>query len=175
MKSKGLAIGLNLLSLCGIGGLHDFYCGKIWLGVIKLLTINFFWIGTLVDTILIACDSYYIKFGTTTKQAQVYRTQPMANVPDRISEEGICWSNGTDNQIDWAEDLVRGFMKKALEIIADAEEKGKITNEERIEITDDLENSIIYQSDANWWIDNRTTPIKDKMREITNNDIVDKL
>lgn len=175
MKSKGIAIGLNLLSLCGIGGLHDFYCGKIWLGLIKLFTVNFLWIGTLIDTILIACDCYYCKFGAAAQQAPTYRPQPMANVPDRISEEGICWTNGTDNQIDWAENLTRGFMKKALEIIADAEQDGKITNEERIEITDDLENSIIYQDDANWWIDNRNTPIKEKMKEITNNDIVDKL
>ena len=166
MKSKGVAIGLCCIGICGLGGLHDFYCGKIWLGVIKLLTCNFFLIGTLIDIILIACDCYYCKFGVNTPQP-TYKTQNYtpttapATQPNRISDEGIIWQIGTDSQIDWAEDLVKKTFTKANNMMMDAIDEGRITDEERAELTSEIEEAFEQHDDANWWIDNRNEKTKD--------------
>jgi len=57
-KSKQTALILCAIGFVGIGGLHDFYLGRIGGGIIKLITINWFFIGTIVDIIKIANGTY---------------------------------------------------------------------------------------------------------------------
>lgn len=57
-KSKQTTLILCLLGLVGLGGIHDFYVGKIGLGLVKLFTLNFIVIGTVIDLIKIAGGTY---------------------------------------------------------------------------------------------------------------------
>ncbi len=50
-KSKAVAQLLNLIAFAGLGGLQRFYLGDIGLGIAHLLTVGFFWIGTIIDMI----------------------------------------------------------------------------------------------------------------------------
>jgi len=55
-KSKKKA--LKLCAWGGIFGIHDFYLGKYILGIIKLVTLNFFLLGWICDLIRIASGGY---------------------------------------------------------------------------------------------------------------------
>lgn len=57
-KSKQTTLILCLIGFVGLGGLHDFYVGKIGMGIVKIFTLNFFGIGTVIDLIKIACGTY---------------------------------------------------------------------------------------------------------------------
>lgn len=57
-KSKQTTLILCAIGFLGLGGLHDFYLGKVGLGLIKLITLNFFVIGSVVDIIKIANGTY---------------------------------------------------------------------------------------------------------------------
>ena len=57
-KNKKTAMLLCCLGFVGIGGIHDFYLGNFGKGIIKLITINWFFIGTLLDLIKIASGGY---------------------------------------------------------------------------------------------------------------------
>lgn len=57
-KNKKTAALLCCLGFLGIGGIHDFYLGKIGTGIIKLITVNWFLIGTIIDLIKITSGSY---------------------------------------------------------------------------------------------------------------------
>ncbi len=48
-KSKSVAQLLNLIAFFGLGGLQRFYLGDIGLGIAHLLTMGFFWVGTIID------------------------------------------------------------------------------------------------------------------------------
>lgn len=67
-KSKKTAMWLCLLGFLGIGGIHDFYLGKIGAGIIKLITVNWFMIGTIVDLIKITSGSYLDNAGAPLRQ-----------------------------------------------------------------------------------------------------------
>lgn len=56
--NKKTALILCLLGFIGLGGIHDFYLGHIGRGIIKLLTLNWFLIGTIIDTIQLLNNSY---------------------------------------------------------------------------------------------------------------------
>lgn len=49
---------LNLVGFVGVGGLHDFYLKKYTRACIKLITINWFGIGTIIDLIKIINNNY---------------------------------------------------------------------------------------------------------------------
>lgn len=57
-KSKQTTLILCLIGFVGLGGLHDFYVGKIGMGIVKLFTLNFFGIGTVIDLIKIEGGTY---------------------------------------------------------------------------------------------------------------------
>ena len=54
--SRGLA--MIFVVLLGYLGVHRFYVGKVGTGILWLLTIGCFGIGSLVDLIMIACGSF---------------------------------------------------------------------------------------------------------------------
>ena len=76
----GLGIGNNLLlswgwigfigciGFIGIGGIHDFYLGNYGKGIIKLFTINWFMLGTILDLIRIASGGYKDNSGAPLRQ-----------------------------------------------------------------------------------------------------------
>ena len=57
-KSKSMSMILCAIGFLGVGGLHDFYLGKIGKGIIKLITLNWFMIGTIVDLIKLSTGQY---------------------------------------------------------------------------------------------------------------------
>lgn len=67
-KSKGTALGLCCLGFVCVGGIHDFYLGNYGKGLIKLLTANFFMIGTIFDLIKIASGGYKDNSGQCLRQ-----------------------------------------------------------------------------------------------------------
>lgn len=67
-KSKKTAMILCCIGFAGVGGLHDFYLGRIGKGIIKLLTANWFLIGTIVDLITISTGGYKDNSGQPLRQ-----------------------------------------------------------------------------------------------------------
>ncbi len=64
MKSqKSRLVALLLCLFLGELGIHRFYTGKIYTGLIWLLTGGFFTIGFIVDLIMIAVGSFTDKSG----------------------------------------------------------------------------------------------------------------
>jgi hypothetical protein len=62
-KSKMVALILCLLGFVGLAGLHRFYVGKIGSGLIYLFTGGIFFIGTVIDLLLIITGSFRDKYG----------------------------------------------------------------------------------------------------------------
>ena len=61
-KDKKKAIILCCLGFVGISGIHKFYEGKIGMGILYLLTFGLFFIGTVVDLIVLMGkpSTYYV-------------------------------------------------------------------------------------------------------------------
>ena len=64
-KSKGAAAVLCFFF--GGLGIHRFYVGKIGTGILWLLTLGCFGIGSIVDFIMILCGSFKDKDGAVLK------------------------------------------------------------------------------------------------------------
>ena len=67
-KSKKTTIILCCIGFLGVGGLHDFYLGSIKKGLIKIFTINWFLIGTIMDLIKILNGTYLDATGQPVKR-----------------------------------------------------------------------------------------------------------
>lgn len=61
-KDKMLSIILCCVGFIGLGGLHKFYEGKIFMGLLYLFTAGLFGIGTIIDLIALICkpNPYYV-------------------------------------------------------------------------------------------------------------------
>ncbi len=57
-KSKTAALVLAAVGFCGCGGLHRFYAGKIFSGLIYLFTGGLFGIGTIIDLVRLANNTF---------------------------------------------------------------------------------------------------------------------
>jgi restriction system protein len=57
-KSRALTLVLCIVGLIGLAGLHRFYVGKPWSGLLYLITGGLFGIGTLVDLFKISTNSF---------------------------------------------------------------------------------------------------------------------
>lgn len=67
-KSKKTAMLLCCIGFIGIGGIHDFYLGNYGKGIIKLFTINWFMLGTILDLIKITSGGYKDNSGAPLRQ-----------------------------------------------------------------------------------------------------------
>lgn len=62
-SSKTMAFLLALVGFLGVAGLHRFYVGKLWTGLLWLLTVGLFGLGTIVDLLLIGTNNFKDKKG----------------------------------------------------------------------------------------------------------------
>lgn len=58
VSHKSRLVALLLAIFLGFIGVHRFYCGKVGTGVVWLFTGGCFYIGWLIDIILIACGEF---------------------------------------------------------------------------------------------------------------------
>ena len=66
-KEKNIALVLSILGLIGFAGIHRMYVGKIGTGILWLLTGGIFFIGTIVDIVMIASGDFKDKSGAVLK------------------------------------------------------------------------------------------------------------
>lgn len=61
-KDKMISIILCCIGFVAIAGLHKFYEGKIFMGILYLFTFGFIGIGTVIDLIILICkpSTYYV-------------------------------------------------------------------------------------------------------------------
>ncbi len=57
-KTRTLSLILCIVGFFGLGGLHRFYVGKVWTGLLYLATGGLFGIGTIIDLIKISTNSF---------------------------------------------------------------------------------------------------------------------
>ena len=58
MNKKSWSVTLLLAIFLGELGIHRFYAGKIWTGILWLLTAGVFGIGWIVDIIMICTQTF---------------------------------------------------------------------------------------------------------------------
>lgn len=67
VSPKSRLVAFLLCFFFGAIGIHRFYVGKVGTGILWLLTLGVFGIGTLVDFIMIICGSFTDKAGLMVK------------------------------------------------------------------------------------------------------------
>lgn len=63
-KQFWVALGLCILGIFGLAGIHRLYTGKVGSGICYLLTSGWFGIGTVYDIVQIVCGNYRCKDGS---------------------------------------------------------------------------------------------------------------
>ncbi|HUF74057.1 MAG TPA: TM2 domain-containing protein [Gammaproteobacteria bacterium] len=66
---KGFVPTVLLCFFLGVLGVHRFYAGKIWTGILMLLTFGGLGIWTLVDFVIIVCGNFKDRNGLPIKPA----------------------------------------------------------------------------------------------------------
>ena len=67
IRPKMNVLLLCCLGFCGLGGIHRFYCGKVWTGLLWLATGGLCGIGTIIDLITIGTDNFKDADGNTVR------------------------------------------------------------------------------------------------------------
>lgn len=67
MVQKSKLVSLLLCWFLGWLGIHRFYTGKVWTGILYLCTAGLWGFGTFVDTLLMLCNAFKDKQGTPLK------------------------------------------------------------------------------------------------------------
>lgn len=67
-KKKKTTLILCSIGFLGLGGLHDFYLGRIGSGIVKIVTLNWFLIGTIIDLVEITTGTYRDGTGAPIRQ-----------------------------------------------------------------------------------------------------------
>ena len=67
-KKKKTTLILCSIGFLGLGGLHDFYLGRIGSGIVKIVTLNWFLIGTIIDLVEITTETYRDGTGAPIRQ-----------------------------------------------------------------------------------------------------------
>lgn len=101
VHSRDIALALTALWLLGIGGAHRLYAGKVWTGVLWLLTFGLLGIGQLVDVILLASNQFRDGQGRQMlpKGMQVARAMPpRPPQPPTPEERGRAAVDGENEQ-----------------------------------------------------------------------------
>lgn len=129
-------------------------------GTIKLLTINFFLIGTIIDLRRLFKNEY-----DGLEKVSYYGNMDVSEGNDepRISDEGIAWSIGSNKQIDWAERICSGVIRKAKEMAESSAKDNLITEQEKDSFISALGIQVVGFDDTNWWIDIRDENLKKKL------------
>jgi len=67
-KEKTLTLIFAILGIFGVAGIHRFYAGKIGTGILWLITLGWFYIGTIVDIVNIVNSNFKDKSGAVIKK-----------------------------------------------------------------------------------------------------------
>ena len=67
MYEKNYLITLLLAIFLGMFGVHRFYVGKVWTGIIYLLTAGIFGVGYIIDIVLIILGKFTDEKGNEIK------------------------------------------------------------------------------------------------------------
>jgi len=62
-KTRTLSLVFCIVGFIGLGGLHRFYVGKVWTGILYLMTGGLFGIGTILDLIKISTNTFTDSLG----------------------------------------------------------------------------------------------------------------
>ena len=98
-----------------------------------------------------------------SKAETIHFEMPVANYIDGEEKLEMDWEEGSKKQQTWANKLVKEFLQEVKEKIASAVKENSITQDQADMIKKAINKSIIYQDDANWWIDNQDMNIRKKM------------
>jgi len=63
-KSFLVTLVLCVLGFVGVAGIHRIYTGKIFTGILFLITGGLFMVGTIYDLVIIVCGGYRSKNGS---------------------------------------------------------------------------------------------------------------
>ncbi len=67
-KKRSLTLVFCILGFFGLGGIHRFYVGKVWTGLLYLATCGLFGIGTILDLISISMRRFKDSLGDVVSE-----------------------------------------------------------------------------------------------------------
>lgn len=146
MKKKSTCIGLCCLGFIGLGGMHDFYLHRYGIGTLKLLTMNFFIIGTFVDLFKLSKEDYYY-FKTLKNMGENTESNnaPNSNYNSFLEDDEL------DDEEEQNADTLYLRVERTMGLKTErAVSKGIITSEEAKMLSNELNNVMSEQSKQYW-------------------------